>query len=387
MKKVCVFIGSRANYASITSTLYELKAHKELNLQIIVGASALSEKFGNVSKLIKRDGFKINSKIYSLIEGESHISMTKTIGITLVDAVNSLSNLKPDIALVIGDRSEVLGFAIACVYLNIKLAHTMGGEVSGTIDESARHAITKLAHIHFTACSSATKRLLAMGEDKKNIHQTGCPRVDRVKQLLKNKTILYKKVRKEISSGVGKNFINLKKDFILTSFHPVTTENNNYKNAEILIKALSKIGMQTIILWPNSDGGSDEIAKCYRVFREKNICKNISFYKNFSFESYIYLMHNCSLIIGNSSSGVREASFIGTPCINLGSRQNDRDRGDNILDVPELISIDHLSKVIKNNLNKRKKKSSIYGFGNASKKITKVILREKANIQKKWNDN
>ena len=312
MKKVCVFIGSRANYASIASTLYELKAHKNVKLQIIVGASALSEKFGNVSKLIKRDGFKINSEIYSLIEGESHISMTKTIGITLVDAVNCLSNIRPDIALVIGDRSEVLGFAIACVYLNIKLAHTMGGEISGTIDESARHAITKLAHIHFTACSSATRRLLAMGENKKNIYQTGCPRIDRVKKLLKNKDKLYTNVIKEISSGVGKNSIKLYKDFILASFHPVTTENDNYKNAKILIETLSKIGMQTIILWPNADGGSNEIAKCYRTFREKNICKNMSFYKNFSFESYIYLMHKSSLIIGNSSSGVREGSFIGT---------------------------------------------------------------------------
>ena len=222
-----------------------------MKLQIIVGASALSEKFGNVSKLIKRDGFKINSEIYSLIEGESHISMTKTIGITLVDAVNCLSNIRPDIALVIGDRSEVLGFAIACVYLNIKLAHTMGGEISGTIDESARHAITKLAHIHFTACSSATRRLLAMGENKKNIYQTGCPRIDRVKKLLKNKDKLYTNVIKEISSGVGKNSIKLYKDFILASFHPVTTENDNYKNAKILIETLSKIGMQTIILWPN----------------------------------------------------------------------------------------------------------------------------------------
>lgn len=388
MKKICVFIGSRANYASILETLHKIKINKKLKLQIVVGASALSEKFGNVSKIIKKDGFNLDGKIHSLIEGESHISMAKTIGITLNDSVTILSKLKPDICLVIGDRSEVLGFAIASVYLNIKLSHTMGGELSGTIDESARHAISKLAHIHFTASSSATRRLLSMGENKKNIYQTGCPRIDRVKNILKNKLILDKKIRKELKSGVGEKLIDINNDFILTSFHPVTTETNNYLNAEILLKTLIKINLPTIILWPNADGGSNIISKCYRKYREKKLTKNISFYKNFSFESYIYLMKKTKLIIGNSSSGIREASFIGTKCINIGSRQNDRDRGSNIIDIEKLHSVDELFKIIKKNLNKNNKKiSKIYGDGNASKKIISVLIKEKTDLQKKWFEN
>ena len=388
MKKICVFIGSRANYASILETLHKIKLNKKLKLQIVVGASALSEKFGNVSKIIKKDGFNLDGKIYSLIEGESHIAMAKTIGITLGDSVTILAKLKPDICLVVGDRSEVLGFSIACVYLNIKLSHTMGGELSGTIDESARHSISKLAHIHFTASSSATRRLLSMGENKKNIYQTGCPRIDRVKSILKNKLAIDKKIRNELKSGVGEKIININNDFILASFHPVTTEADNYLNAEILLKTLIKINIPTIILWPNADGGSNIISKCYRKYREKKLTKNISFYKNFSFEAYIYLMKKTKLIIGNSSSGIREASFIGTKCINIGSRQNDRDRGSNVIDIPRLYSVNELFKVIKKNLNKNNKKiSKIYGDGNASKKIINVLIKEKTDLQKKWFEN
>ena len=313
--------------------------------------------------------------------------MTKTIGQTISESVNVLEKSNPDWVLVIGDRYEVLGFTISAAYMNFRIAHTMGGEISGTIDESARHAISKFAHLHFTACKSATERLISMGENKKNIIQTGCPRIDEVKKILSIKS-KPKFFDKEILKGVGikKNIVQNK--FVLLSFHPVTTESKNYHNLEVILKFLINLKIHVIVLWPNADAGSDKISKCYRHYRENKKLKNFSFYKNFSFQNYIYLMSKCLFLIGNSSSGVREGSFIGCRTINVGSRQNNRDIGSNLIQVDDPLTV----KKLKNSFNKliEKKniiKEDIYGKGNSAKKIVSEILKNNTNIQKKWNKN
>tara|TARA_B100000989_G_scaffold298627_1_gene288820 strand:- start:1917 stop:3077 length:1161 start_codon:yes stop_codon:yes gene_type:complete len=386
LKKVLVFIGSRANYASSKSLLIELKKNKKINLIIVLAASALSEKFGNLEKIIKNDGFSIKYRVFSLFEGENHKAMTKTIGQTITDSVVVLEISNPDWVVVIGDRNEVLGFTICAAYMNFKIAHTMGGEVSGTIDESARHAISKLSHLHFTACSSATKRLKMMGENKKNIIQSGCPRIDEVKKILRSKKP--KIFDKEMINGVGKKFKIKKNKFILLSFHPVTTETLNYSNLEKILIYLAKLNINVVVLWPNSDAGSDQISKCYRSYREKKMLENFSFYKNLSFESYIYLMSKCLFLIGNSSSGVREGSFIGCKVINIGSRQNNRDIGDNLIHVKEPITKNKISNACNKILKKRSiKKKFIYGKGNASKIIVNKILNSNINQQKEWIEN
>lgn len=386
MKKILVFIGSRANYASIKSLLNILNKNKNISLEIVLAASALSSKFGNLENLIRKDGFKIKFKIYSLFEGENHYAMTRTIGQTINDSVSVIEKSKPDWALVIGDRNEVLGFAISCAYMNIRLAHTMGGEISGTIDESARHAITKFSHLHFTACNSATQRILMMGEHKKNIIQSGCPRIDEVKKILSFKKIS-NEIYKEIKNGVGNRNIDINKKFILLSFHPVTTEKTNYINIKSILDFLIDQKLPVIALWPNSDANADLISKCYRKYREKNKLTQFSLHKNFSFKAYITLMSKCYFLIGNSSSGVREGAFIGCRTINIGTRQNKRDMGSNVINVNEPITKLKIKKAL-NTLSKRKiKKESIYGKGNASQIILNKLLIHKVKIQKNWNEN
>lgn len=167
MKKILFFIGSRANYSSIKSVMQEVKKKKLLKLQIILGASGLINKYGELEKSLKKDGFKIDKKIYFLIEGENPVTMAKSTGLGLIGIADALDELKPDLVFTVGDRFETMATTLATSYMNIPLAHTMGGEVSGTIDESIRHAITKFSHIHFPASKEAEKRIYMLGEEKK----------------------------------------------------------------------------------------------------------------------------------------------------------------------------------------------------------------------------
>ena len=179
-KKICVVIASRANYGRIKSVLQAIKQHPNLQLQIIVTASALLYKYGNVSDIMKRDGFHPDSQIYSIIEGENLTTMAKSTGLGIIELSTQFEFLKPDVVLTVADRFETLSTAIAATYMNITLAHTQGGELTGSIDESVRHAITKLSHLHFTTTDKSTSRLIAMGENPDFVFQTGCPALDAI---------------------------------------------------------------------------------------------------------------------------------------------------------------------------------------------------------------
>ena len=237
-------------------------------MQILSGGSANIEKYGQVSELIKKDNFKIDEEIYFLVDGDKPITMAKTAGLGTVEVSTALERLKPDIVLTVGDRYETLSTVIAAAYMNIPIAHTMGGEVTGTIDESIRHAITKFSHIHFPANKKAKKNIINMGEDSRYVFNVGCPRIDLVKHSLQKKiknldNLFFK-------NGVGKRF-DLKKDFITVMQYPVTTEyGQNYKNMREILKAVSKINCPKLIFWPNSDAGSEEISGAIREYREKN---------------------------------------------------------------------------------------------------------------------
>ena len=247
----------------------EIKLHPDLKLQTVLGASAILDRFGNLENLIKKDGFRPDYKFHNLIEGESPSNMAKSTGLGLMDASVIFDKLKPDFLVVIGDRFEMMSVTIAAAYMNIRIAHTMGGEVTGTIDESIRHAITKFAHIHFPANEDARKRIIKMGEDKKHVFNVGCPRIDSIAEELKKDS---KKMLKNIFSkygGVGEKF-DLNKPYLLVSQHPVTTEyGENRFQIEQTLKALNELKMPVIMLWPNADAGGDDISKGIRTFREK----------------------------------------------------------------------------------------------------------------------
>ena len=382
-KKICVIVHSRANYGSIKSVLKNIRKSKKLTLQLVVGGSAILDKFGSIVELIKKDNFKINKKINFLIDGNSPLIMVKSTGLAIIEIANCFSELKPDIVLTIGDRYETISTAIAAAYMNIPLAHTMGGEISGTIDESVRHAVTKFSNIHFTATKNAKKNVIKMGENKRNVFNTGCPRVDEVKEIL-SKKIDNNEISREINkNGVG-DYIDISKPFITIMFHPVTSE---FGNAELQIKnilsAINKFKVQKIFFWPNSDAGYEDISRGIRKWREKKGDKNTRYIKNLEQKFFYHILNKTICLIGNSSSGLREGCYIGVKNLCVGSRQNGREIGKNT----KMISNDYKSifnAISKCMIDKNKKKIDYrYGKGDAGKKIVKIIESSNLNSQKK----
>jgi UDP-hydrolysing UDP-N-acetyl-D-glucosamine 2-epimerase len=304
-----------------------------LTLQLIVGASALLDRFGSVVDVIEADGFAADAKVTMIVEGETPATMAKSTGLGLLELPTIFEMLKPDVVVSVGDRFETMATAVAAAYMNIPIAHTMGGEISGTIDESIRHAVTKLSHVHFPANRPAAERIVRMGEHPDTVHVVGCPRIDLVAEIVRSDGGLGPAEWLE-REGAGAQ-LTLDEPFLLVSQHPVTTE---YGTGEAQIgetlAALEALRMPTIMLWPNADAGSEDIARGMRKFRERCRPDYIRFYKNFPVETYVRLMRACACAIGNSSAPLREGAFIGVPTVNVGSRQGGRDRGANVLDVP-----------------------------------------------------
>ncbi len=371
-KKICFVILSSANYNSIKSVIFEFKKYKKFKVQIIVGASATQDKFGDVYNRILKDGLKVDFKIDSQFSSGELISMVKTTGLGLIELSECMSKLNPDIVFTVGDRHETISTAIAASYMNILVAHTMGGEVTGTIDENVRHSITKLSHIHFVSNKDSMKRVINLGEPKSRIFNVGCPRNDLLKKIL-NKKNFSQEFKFLSRNGVGDiERIEEEDNYFVTLYHPVTTDlDNNEIVIKNILKATQHFGIKNIIIWPNSDAGSEQISKQIRVFREKKLLKNFKIVKNLPIEYYIPLIKSCKCLIGNSSSAIRDGSFIGVPAVNVGKRQNKRLSSKNVIRSSN--NMNDIIKKIQIQYGKRFKSSNLYGSGNSGKKIVKVI--------------
>ena len=383
-KKICVAINNRANYARVKSLLIEIKKNKNFELQILLGASAILSRFGELDNILKKDGFTKFEKIYSIVEGENLTTMAKSTGLSIIETSTFFENYKPDAVIVIADRFENLSVAIAASYLNIPLIHIQGGEVTGSIDEKVRHAITKLSDIHFVATKRSRDFLIRMGENKKTVFLTGCPSIDiasRAKSKLPRDFFIKNK-------GVG-NFPKYKEKYIVVMHHPETTKyNETFNQIQQTIDAIWKLkDIKIVWLWPNIDAGSDIISKQLRILREKKLESNISFFKNFSPEDYIKLIFNCECLVGNSSSGIRESSFLSIPAVNIGSRQKKREQGFNVLNVGYNKN-EIFNAIFKQMNNTKIRKSFIYGDGHASKNMAKIltkIFKKKISVEKVLN--
>ena len=380
MRKVCVVIGSRANYSSIKSVMRAVQAHPELTLQLIVGASALLDRFGSVVDVIEADGFTPNARVTMIVEGETPATMAKSTGLGLLELPTIYDLLKHDVVVSVGDRFETMSTAVAAAYMNIPVAHTMGGEISGTIDESIRHAVTKLSHIHFPANAAAATRIIRMGEDPSTVHTVGCPRIDLVSEIARGNGLPHAEWLDR--EGVGAH-VDVSKPFLLVNHHPVTTEYGQGKTHiwETLC-ALDELKMPTIMLWPNADAGSEDIATGMRTFREKRHPEYIRFYKNFPIETYVRLMLLCGCAVGNSSAPIREGAFLGVPAVNIGTRQSGRDRGPNVLDVgyDRREIVDGIRRQLAHG---RFESDALYGDGRAGGRIADVLARATLTVQKR----
>jgi UDP-hydrolysing UDP-N-acetyl-D-glucosamine 2-epimerase len=378
-RKICIVLTTRGNYAKMKSVMKAVCDHPDLELQVILGGGAVLPKYGDLTARIRNDGFKLDRVLHFLIEGENLVTMTQSAGFATIEMARAFHDLAPDIVLVIADRFEALSIAMSAFYMNINVAHVEGGEVSGSIDESIRHAITKLSHLHFPANVSAGERIKRLGEDPETIFVVGTTSLDQITELnLRNTESLFEFQK---TTGVGSE-VDFEKDFMVALQHPVVTEyQDNIKNINETIAVIDELRIPTVWIWPNMDAGSDGIAKGIRMFRELREPDYIRFFKSVPFAEYAKLLYNCRCLIGNSSSGIREGAFLGTPVVNIGSRQNGRDRGLNVMDTPyDRQAIKQA--ILKQFSNGRYPSDDLYGDGKAGHKISEILATVDLKIQK-----
>lgn len=326
-RKVCFVVASQIHYARSLTLMEAIRRHPDLELQIAVAASALLPQYGDVLAAMEKDGFVCDAKILMTLAGGSTVAMAKTTGIGIMEFATAFDSLRPDIVLLRGDRYEVLAAAVAASYMNIPIAHLEGGDLSGSIDESVRHAVTKLAHIHLTTNNESSRRVRQLGEDPAYIRVVGCPELEYLAEHTAGIT------SEELNrQGVGRD-LDLQKPFLIVMIHPVTTEERNRENTHMLLQVVNDIGIQTVWFWPNVDAGTDDVSKAIRIFREKRNPLNMHFIKYFPPDKFIALLKQCACLVGNSSAGIKECSYLGIPSVNIGSRQEGRLRGPNVIDV------------------------------------------------------
>ena len=277
-RNVCVVITARPSYSRIRSALYHIQREPGLELTLIVAASALLPRFGNTVDFVEQDGFEVARRVYTVLEGANLTTMAKTAGMGLIELATAFESLRPDVVVTIADRYETLSTAAAAAYMNIPLVHVQGGEVTGSIDEKVRHAVTKLADVHLVATARAAERVRRMGEDPRRVFVTGCPSIDIAAEIQQSPQLDFEPY--ERYGGVGK-FPDLSNGYVVVLQHPVTTEYDGARHhVTETLETIHGSGIPTLWFWPNVDAGSDATSNGIRSFREAHNPHNIHFVKN-----------------------------------------------------------------------------------------------------------
>ena len=330
-RRVCFPMTSRAYYGRTQLLIQKLHNHPGIDLQLMLGGSILLDKYSrHIADDIEAGGFTIAASLFNVIEGGNHVAMAKTACLTALEFTNGFHSIAPDLVVVCGDRFEQLAIAMSAAYLNKTIAHIEGGDVTGSIDESVRHAITKLAHIHFVTNADAHRRVLAMGEDPNYVFNTGS--LDLELASLVQTALTTERIN---SYGVGHE-VDITKPFLTVIQHPVTTETDNRAHLESTLQAIVDLDMPTIWFWPNPDAGTGEMAERIRHLREHDPAKTakMRFITNVPVEEFIALLRVTSCLVGNSSAGIKECSYLGTPVVDIGGRQQGRLRGEHVVQAP-----------------------------------------------------
>lgn len=379
-RKVCVVVTARPSYSRIRTALKAIQEHPDLELQLVLGASALLDRYGNIQKYVEQDGFDIAARVYMVLEGENLTSMAKTTGLGLLELATTFDNLRPDVVVTIADRYETLATAVAAAYMNIPVAHVQGGEVTGSIDEKVRHAVTKLADLHFVASQKAAERVICMGENPATVHVTGCPSIDIAAEIMESPKLDFDPLEKY--GGVGPD-VDISQGYIVVMQHPVTTE---YKKAREhvteTLRAVSDLELPVLWFWPNVDAGADGTSGGIRAFREKYDPKNVRFFKNMESSDFLRLIYNSKCLVGNSSVGIRESAYLGVPVVNIGSRQKGRDRGHNVIDVGYQHN-DIVGAIRYHLRNGKLEMSNLYGDGCAGQRIAELLAIVPLGVEKR----
>src|SRR5918993_1301601 len=330
-RKICVVVTARPSYSRIRSALQAIDEHPDLELQLVVAASALLDRYGNAIEAIMRDGFKPDHKVYMVLEGENLVTSAKSTGIGLSELATVFDNLRPDAVVTVADRYETLATAVAASYMNLPVVHVQGGEVTGSIDEKVRHAVTKLSNLHLVSTAMARERVIRLGEEPASVVMTGCPSIDIAAAVAARPALDFDPFEKY--GGVGPRE-GLSKGYLVVMQHPVTTEYDEARaQVDETLYAVKDNPLPVLWFWPNVDAGSDGTSKGIRVFREREHPANFHLFRNMFPEDFLRLLCGATAIVGNSSVAIRECSFLGVPAVNIGSRQRGRERGRNVIDV------------------------------------------------------
>lgn len=380
MRKVCVVVTARPSYSRIKTALMALRDRPDVELQLVVAASALLDRYGSAVDIVRRDGFTPESLVYTVLEGESPVSMAKTAGLGIIELSTALNNLAPDVVVTVADRFETMSTAIAASYMNIPLAHVQGGEVTGSIDEKVRHAITKLADLHLVATEGAAARVRQLGEEPGSVYVTGCPSIDLAREVLKDPDLDFDPT--ERYGGVG-GAIDPEAGYLVVMQHPVTTEYEASRAQTIeTLEAVSASGRPVLWFWPNVDAGADGTSNAIRSFRETRRPTGFHFFKNMAPADFLRVLVNSSALVGNSSVGIRECSYLGVPVVNIGSRQRGRERGANVVDVGYARS-EIGAAIAKQVARGRLDSDHLYGDGFAGERIAEVLATAPLTIEKR----
>jgi UDP-hydrolysing UDP-N-acetyl-D-glucosamine 2-epimerase len=380
-KEICVYTCNRSEYSRLKSVMKAIDAHPGLALKIIVGGSQLLERYGMTVADIERDGFVINEKIQNVVEGSTPEAMAKSTGLAIIELTTCFSRLQPDVLLVVGDRYDMLPAVVAASYLNIPIAHIQGGEKTGSIDESIRHVVTKFAHLHFPATERSKDLIIKMDEKPNRVFVTGCPSIDTILKIAPmDRQTLFE--NPPIPSKLGVKSPSAYQDYILLIQHPNTTEYDEcYDQMLATLAAIHKIRLQTLLIYPNLDAGSDRMVAAIRRFMLKNECDYLFCFKHVPMNTFINLLRHASCIVGNSSSGIRESCYFGIPCVNIGTRQNNREHGSNVINTSH--DSEEIYQAIKKQLTiKKYPVEHVYGDGHASTLIADILYRSDIKVQK-----
>jgi len=379
-RKVCVVITARPSYARIKTALRAIQAHPELELQLVVGASALLERYGSPVDYIEQDGFEIAARVYMVVEGENLVTSAKSTGLGMVELATTFDNLGPDIVVTVADRYETLATAAAAAYSNIPVAHVQGGEITGSIDEKVRHAVTKLADLHLVANERAADYVRRMGENPATVFVTGGPDIDLAAETAASGELDFDPF--ERYGGVGER-LDLSNGYALVLQHPVTTSwSESREQVGPTLEALHEIGIPTLWFWPNVDAGSDGTSKGIRVFRETRGRTNMHFFRTMPPEDFLRLLNNAAVVVGNSSTAIRECSFLGVPAVDIGERQSGREHGANVVNVPH--DFDAIMTAAREQIaHGRYPGEHIYGDGQSGARIANVLASAPLTIEKR----
>lgn len=321
-RKIAVVTTSRADYSHLYWPLRDLAAHSNADLRLIVLGSHLSPEFGNTVREIEKDGFCIDAKIECLLSSDTDVGMAKTIGLATLSLADTLGAMRPDLLLLIADRYEMLAPAAVALALRIAVAHIEGGEISqGAIDDAVRNAITKMAHIHFTSTELARQRVVSMGEEAWRVHRAGAPSLDHLR-------------RQKLFTGEeleARLHLDLSQPTILVAYHPVTIARDTVREADAVFAALRKTEGQIVFCYPNADAGSRNLMERAKAFCAERGLGRI--FTNLDPLTYWSLLAQVDLLLGNSSSGIMEAASFALPVVNIGIRQQGRERARNVIDT------------------------------------------------------